>query len=199
MQRRAGRHYTIEDYFAIEESSPIKHEYFDGEVFAMAGASLRHNLITGNVFGTLRTRLEGSSCQAFVSDLRLRTPGGLLTYPDVMAICDKVALSPIDRLDTVLNPALIVEVLSDSTRDYDRGEKFRLYGEIPSLREYLLVEQAKMLVERYSASGRAGDSWRDRWQLKEYTALDERVELLSVGVHLLMNEIYAGVNLGSEA
>ncbi|HWX43075.1 MAG TPA: Uma2 family endonuclease, partial [Blastocatellia bacterium] len=94
---------------------------------------------------------------------------------------------------------LIVEVLSDSTRDYDRGEKFRLYGEIPSLREYLLVEQAKMLVERYSASGRAGDSWRDRWQLKEYTALDERVELLSVGVHLLMNEIYAGVNLGSEA
>jgi Uma2 family endonuclease len=198
MPRRAGRHYTIEDYFAIEESSPIKHEYFDGEVFAMAGASLRHNLITGNVFGTLRTKLEGSSCQAFVSDLRLRTPGGLLTYPDVMAICDKVALSPIDRLDTVLNPALIVEVLSDSTRDYDRGEKFRLYGEIPSLREYLLVEQAKMLVERYSASGQPGDSWRDRWQLKEYTAPDELVEFLSVGVHLLMNEIYAGVNLGPE-
>jgi Uma2 family endonuclease len=196
MQRRAGRHYTIEDYFAIEESSPIRHEYFDGEVFAMAGASLRHNLITGNVFGGLRSKLDGSSCQAFVSDLRLRTPGGLLTYPDVMAICGKVELSAIDRLDTVLNPVLIVEVLSDSTRDYDRGEKFRLYSEVSSLREYVLVEQRKMFVECYSASALPGDSWRDRWELKEYTGPDERVEILSVGVHLLVNEIYAGVDLG---
>jgi Uma2 family endonuclease len=91
---------------------------------------------------------------------------------------------------------LIVEVLSESTRDYDRGEKFRLYMEIPSLREYVLVEQAKMLVDRYSASGRVGDSWRDRWQLNEYTAPDERIELLSVGIHLLMNEIYGGVDVG---
>jgi Uma2 family endonuclease len=100
MQRHAERQYTIEDYFGIEEASEIKHEYFDGEVFARAGASLRHNLITGNVFASLRMRIAGSPCRAFGSDLRLRTPGGLLTYPGFSVICGPVELSRDDRLQS---------------------------------------------------------------------------------------------------
>jgi Uma2 family endonuclease len=93
----------------------VKHEFYDGQIVAMAGASLSHNRIVGNVFGALRSALEQSRCEAFASDLRVQTPGGLYTYPDVMVVYDGVALSPSDRLDTVTNPTLLVEVLSPST------------------------------------------------------------------------------------
>src|SRR5205085_5629094 len=156
MRPHAERHYNVEEYFAIEESSAIRHEFYGGEIFAMAGASLRHNRLVGNVYATLRTRLEGSPCEAFSHDLRVRTPGGLYTYPDVLVICGGIELSTDDRLDTVLNPTMLVEVLSDSTRDYDRGGKFALYRELPSLREYLLIEQTTVLVEHYTSPALAG-------------------------------------------
>jgi Uma2 family endonuclease len=196
MQRHAERHYTIEDYFAIEEGSEIKHEYFDGEVFAMAGASLRHNLITGNVFASLRTRIAGSSCRAFGSDLRLRTPGGLLTYPGVSVICGRVELSRVDRLDTVLNPIVIVEVLSESTRDYDRGQKSRLYREIPTLLDYVLVEQSRVYVEHLSLKSAAADrATDDSWTRRIYEDMGQVASIASLSVDLPLGEIYEWVDL----
>jgi Uma2 family endonuclease len=192
MSRQAERHYTVEDYFAIEESSTVKHEYFGGEIFAMAGASLRHNRITGNVYATLRRRLEGADCEAFSSDLRVRTPGGLYTYPDVLVVCGEVELSD-DRLETVTNPALIVEVLSESTKDYDRGQKFEMYQTLPSLREYVMIEQARASVEQFVREGDgAGGSL---WTRRAYTDAGERVELVSLGVTLTLDEMYARVSL----
>src|ERR1700683_47405 len=196
MQRHAERHYTIEDYFAVEEDSDIKHEYFDGEVFAMAGASLRHNRIARNVLLALGGRLRGSPCETFGSDQRLRTPAGLLTYPDVMVICGPVELSGVDRLDTVLNPIVIVEVLSESTRDYDRGQKSRLYREIPTLLDYVLVEQSRVNVEHLSLKSEAADrAADDSWIAKIYEDPGQGISLKSLRVDLPLGEIYEGVDL----
>jgi Uma2 family endonuclease len=200
MRPHAERHYTVEEYLAIEESSAVRHEFYDGEIFAMAGASLRHNRIAGNIYATLRARLEGSACEVFASDLRGRTPGGLYTYPDVLVVCGGVELSADDRLDTVLNPTVIVEVLSESTRDYDRS-KFALYRALLTLREYVLVEQESVLVELFtnplcfspSAGGRA------EWARREYGDLQERLSLCSLGVELSLAEIYANVEAGGAA
>jgi Uma2 family endonuclease len=191
MSRQVERHYTIEDYFTIEESSAIKHEYFGGEIFAMAGASLRHNRITGNVYAALRARLQGSNCEAFGGDLRVRTPGGLYTYPDMLVVCGEVQLSG-ERLETVMNPALIVEVLSDSTKDYDRGQKFEMYKNIASLREYLLIEQNVILVERHF---RANDAAPEKWQRQLYDPLVAQITLDALGVTLSLAEIYERVGL----
>ena len=123
MQRHPERHYSVDEYFAVEASSPIKHEYCTGEIFAMAGASVAHNDITANLVGALRLSLRGTGCRAFANDLRVLTPGGLYTYPDAVVICGRIELTPV-RPDTVTNPVLLAEVLSEATRDYDRGEKF---------------------------------------------------------------------------
>jgi Uma2 family endonuclease len=195
MQRQTGRHYTLEEYFAVEESSPVKHEYFEGEILAMAGASLRHNRITGNLFAGLRSRLNDERCEIFGSDLRVRTPRGLLTYPDVSVICGPVEVSQVDRLDTVLNPVVIVEVLSESTKDYDRGEKSNLYREVPSLREYVLVEQARLFVEVLSAPPAASIRLPSSWRSKQYTEPTEILRLESIGIDLIVSEIYARVDL----
>ena len=196
MRHQAERHYTVEDYFAIEESSSVKHEFYDGEIFAMAGASLRHNRLVGNIYAALRARLAGAPCEAFSNDLRVRTPGGLYTYPDVLVVCGGVELSADDRLDTVLNPTVLVEVLSDSTRDYDRGGKFARYRELPSLREYLLVEQTATLVEHYTSPTLPGDRGRDEWLRGQYTDAAARFTLASLGVDLSLAEIYARVDVG---
>ena len=118
MQCHPERHYSIDDYYAAELNSPIKHEYFDGEIFATAGASVAHNHIAANVLGSLRMAFRGTRCSAFGSDLRLTTPAGLFTYPDAMVIYGQIELT-LDHPDTVTNPVLLVEVLSEATRDYD--------------------------------------------------------------------------------
>lgn len=188
----AERRYTIEDYFSIEESSAVKHEFLGGEIFAMAGSSLQHNRINGNVYASLRSRLQRQDCEVFSNDLRLRTPGGLYTYPDLMVVCGGIELSPTDRLDTVLNPALIIEILSESTKNYDRGEKFRLYLQLPSLLDYVLIEQGTPLVEHHTLM--AGDVRLETWQQRQHAALDESVRLESLGSKLPLSEIYAGVD-----
>jgi Uma2 family endonuclease len=191
MSHQVERHYTIEDYFAIEESSTTKHEYFGGEIFPMAGASVRHNRIAGNVYAALRSSLRSSDCEAFGSDLRVRTPGGLYTYPDVLVVCGEIQLSG-ERLATVTNPTLIVEVLSASTKDYDRGQKFEIYKTIASLREYLLIEQDVSLVERHF---RANNAATDAWQRRHYDTPAAQIELDAFGITLLLAEIYERVGL----
>ena len=180
------RHYTLDDYFAVEETSLVKHEFRDGEIFAMAGASLAHNDIAANVLALLRSALRDTGCRAFGSDLRVATYGGLYTYPDVSVICGTPTLVT-GRPDTATNPVLLVEVLSDATRDYDRGDKLAAYRTIAALREVLLIDQAAVLVER----------WRRRddasWSHDSYPSLADVIALAAVPVALPLREAYREV------
>ncbi len=146
MGRPEIRHrYTAEEYFELEARSEVRHEYFDGDIFAMAGGTKSHNLITQNVAFALRTGLRGKGCQVFMEDVRLAVQDDFhYTYPDVVVSCD-----PADRRDPYLvrQPVLIVEVLSPSTADYDRSRKFKQYKKLPSLRHYILVSQTAWVLE----------------------------------------------------
>jgi Uma2 family endonuclease len=155
----AQRHYPVDEYFAIEAMSEIRHEYFDGEIIAMSGGSKNHNRITLNLERILDP-LAGRGCEAYVNDLRVKTPSGLYTYPDVMLVCGDEELIADD--ETITNPVLLAEVLSASTAEYDRGQKFDLYSSIPTLRDYLLIDQYKVDVEH---------RWLDAgtWERKHYT------------------------------
>ena len=184
MQQNVSRQ-TREDYLALEAASGQKHEFYRGEVFAMAGGTFRHSDISSNVLAALRVMLRGKSCRAMNSDMRLHTPSGLDTYPDVSAFCGTAELT--DKETTLLNPALIVEVLSPSTRDYDKGGKFTLYRSIPSLRDYLLVDSEEVFVEHFRWT-RAGE-----WVLHEYREASDEVPLGSIDECLAVAQIYAGV------
>jgi Uma2 family endonuclease len=186
------RHYTVEDYFCIEASSDIRHEFYQGTIFAMAGASRNHNRIAGNVFAVLRAALSTTPCEAFALDMRLWTPSGLYTYPDVMVICGQIHLTD-DRLETVTNPTVLVEVLSDSTREYDQDEKFALYRSIPTFREYVLIEQATVQVVHWVRS--AGD----RWTSQRYASLQDILPLTTIACELPLTDIYARVEFPAEA
>ncbi|MEW6300102.1 MAG: Uma2 family endonuclease [Thermodesulfobacteriota bacterium] len=186
MLQRSRRHYTEDDYFAVEASSGVKHEFYRGEIFAMAGASLAHNHLTANVLSALRGAVRPKGCSAFGSDLRIKTPDGLFTYPDVMVVCGPVALTP-DRPDTVTNPCVIVEVLSDATRDYDRGEKFTLYQAISTLQEYLLIEQDRVYVEHWQRQP------TKEWTARTYATLDAAISFPTLGVTLPLREVYLEV------
>lgn len=183
---RPQRRYTKDDYFTIEEMSEIRHEYFQGEIFAMAGASAAHNEISANVLARLRLAMRRHGCRAYGSDLRIQTPSGLYTYPDVSVVCGTL-LFVADRDDTVTNPTLLVEVSSEATREYDRGDKFALYKSIPTLREYLLIEQASVRVEQW-AKGERG-----RWLASTHSQLGSRMQLTSLPLALKLSEIYRDV------
>ena len=148
----------------------------------MAGASLSHNRIAANLLSFIRPAIATRECEAFGSDLRVQTPGGLFTYPDVSVVCGEPMLIN-GRPDTLTNPLLLVEVLSDATREYDRGQKFTLYKEIPSVRELVLVEQNAVLVEAFRFSGHD-------WQPQNYDDLDASVVLQSVNLTVPLREIY---------
>jgi Uma2 family endonuclease len=186
MFQHSQRHYSEDDYFAVEASSGIKHEFYRGEIFAMAGASLAHNHLSANVLTLLPGFVRPKGCSAFGSDLRVKTPDGLFTYPDVMVVCGPVSLTR-DRPDTVTNPCIIVEVLSEATRDYDRGEKFTLYQAIPTFQEYLLIEQDRVWIEHWQRQP-TGD-----WTMQTYEALDAIISLPILGVILALREIYLQV------
>lgn len=175
---------TPEEYIAMERESEMKSEFLDGETFLMGGASERHNLIVLNIAGELRQQMKGRPCKAYSNDMRVKiSPTGLYTYPDVIGISDEARFDDEQR-DTLLNPTVIVEVLSKSTEAYDRGDKFGHYRKIDTLREYLLVSQDKYLVEHYI---RKSD---ENWLLSETAELDDSVDLPSIGCILMLSEIY---------
>lgn len=175
---------SVEEYLAMERAAhDAKCEFFDGEVFAMAGASATHNLIVGNIVGELRARLKGGPCTTYPSDLRVKvSPTGLYTYPDAVVVCGKQEFEDAER-DTLLNPTLLVEVLSPSTEAYDRGRKSQHYRRLTALREYLLVWQDQVRVEHYV---RQGD---ERWLLVETTDPGAEIEL-AAGCVLPLREVY---------
>jgi Uma2 family endonuclease len=184
MAKQEQLRFTATEYLSMERAADVKHEFAFGEIYAMSGASARHVSIVSNIVGELRNQLRPRPCQVYSTDLRLSVNAiQRYTYPDVMVVCDKPQF--LDKeLDTLLNPDLIVEVLSESTRNYDRGDKFQQYRGIPSFREYLLVDQAKAHVERYSKQSDG------TWSLWETDDMNASIELDSVGAKLPLNEIY---------
>jgi len=186
------KRFSPEEYLALERKAGFKSEYHDGFITAMAGTSREHNLITLNLGGEVRSQLKDRPCEAYVSDMRVyidRT--GLYTYPDVVVVCGEPQFLD-DSVDTLLNPTMIVEVLSPTTEDYDRGKKFLHYRRLPSLREYVLVSPDRVLVERYTRQG-------DDWLLTELSQIDDTLRLASIGCELPLREIYAKVKLGADA
>lgn len=180
---------TPEQYLEIERKAEFKSEYFNGEMFAMAGAREAHNLIVANAVGELRQQFRSRPCRVYPSDMRVRVkPGGLFTYPDVIALCGEPRFID-DQRDTLLNPQVIVEVLSPSTEGYDRGRKFEHYKAIESLREYVLIASDRVHADLYS---RQTDG---RWVLTSADSLEESLTLESVDAHLRLGDLYEKVEL----
>jgi Uma2 family endonuclease len=180
---------TPEAYLELERKADYKSEYLNGEIYAMGGASPRHVLIVTNVVAELRNQLKSRPCTVYSTDLRVRvSPNGLYTYPDVVVVCDTPQFSD-QRRDTLTNPTLIVEVLSQSTKDYDRGEKFEPYRTLDSLKEYVLIAQNKHHVEHFVRQPDA------TWLLSETNRLADTVELIAIGCQLKLTEVYDKIDL----
>jgi len=180
---------TPEEYLAIERQADFPSEYFLGETFAMAGASKEHNLIAGNAFAELHAQLKKRPCQVYSNDMRVKVnPTGLYTYPDIVVVCGKEQFDDKHK-DTLLNPTLIIEVLSDSTEAYDRGEKFQHYRQLDSLMEYILIAQKKHHLEHYV---RQPDN---QWLFSETDNLQDIVQLSAINCHLTLSEVYDNINI----
>ncbi len=185
---------SVQEYLAFERESEIRHEYVDGEIFAMSGASRKHNRISWNVVEALGPQLRGGDCEGFVSDMRVRIPAtsslprrgtdDKFTYPDVVVVCGEAQMEEEEGLEILLNPTLIVEVLSPSTEDYDRGRKFAYYRSIPSLQLYLLAAQDRVHVERFERQESG------LWVLYETDDPAETLELPAIGASLALEDVY---------
>ncbi len=180
---------TPEEYLAAERQAAFKSEYFGGEVFAMAGASYAHNRIVANVIAELRRQLKRHDCTVVPSDLRLWIQSAEhYLYPDVTVVCGEPEFTD-EHIDTLVNPRLIVEVLSKSTKDFDRGEKFTLYRTLPSFAEYILIAQDRHHAEHFV---RQADG---RWLLTDIDQTAEAISLVSIEGQLALAEIYDKVPL----
>lgn len=180
------KNWTPEEYLAWERLQPTKHAFLDGEVFDMAGATFEHNQLVVNVTAELRAVLRTKPCRVCASDLRIKIPAtGLYTYPDASVVCGDPVFED-DQLDTLLNPLVLVEVLSESTKDYDRGTKFASYRTIASFRDYVLISSLEVLVEHHT---RKDDG---SWVLREHRRGD-RFTIESLACELAVDEIYLKV------
>lgn len=188
MSRPAEQFITAADYLALERQVETKSEYLNGCIYAMSGASRNHNRITFNLARRIGNQLGGSRCEGYVNDMRVKVnPTGLYTYPDVVVVCGEPRFED-SHVDTLLNPTVIIEVLSDSTAAYDRGEKFAHYRALESLSDYLLVAQDKPRIEHYQ---RQTDG---RWLYSATDGLDARVEIPTIGCVLHLAEVYERVD-----
>ena len=176
-------YYTAAEYLALERRATYKSEYVGGHIIAMSGASRRHNLIAANISRELSSQLRGRPCESYISDMRVRvSETGLYTYPDVVAVCGDIRFAD-EQTDTLLNPTVIVEVLSASTEAYDRGDKFAHYRRLASLHDYVLVSQDAVRVEHYVRQG-------EKWLLSEASLLTDTVSLASIQCTLVLEDIY---------
>ncbi len=186
------RHYTIEEYLEMEKASTVKHEYFQGEIFAMSGAGDNHNEIFSNVFAEIGNKLKGKPCRPYGSDKRMSIPENtLFTYPDISINCNGLKHSEFDE-DTSISPTVIIEILSPSTKNYDRGKKFKLYKDIPSLQEYIMIDSESVLVEAYYTSG------EQNWVLNKHEEISDVLSLVSMGFDIALTDIYEHVRFNKE-
>jgi Uma2 family endonuclease len=184
---------TPEQYLEIERAAEYRSEYFNGEMFAMAGASEAHALIVTNFVRELSTRLRGRPCRVYSNDIRVKVDRtGLYTYPDVVIACGEIQFED-DRRDTLLDPVVVVEVLSPSTAAYDRGIKFGHYKTISSLSEYVLVAQDRVHVEHF-----VREPDREEWLYTALTNPGQTLHLPALGVDVPVSEIYYLVELSPE-
>ncbi len=178
--------FTPEEYLARERKALTKSEYRDGQIHAMPGASRAHNLITVHVTGELYIQLRTRTCEVYPSDMRVKvSAAGLYTYPDIIVVCDEPRFED-SHFDTLLNPTVLIEVLSPSTAAYDRGEKFRRYQYLDSLCEYIPISQDRVRVEHYLRREQG-------WNLTEFHSLADVCQLTSIGCELSLQAIYAKV------
>ena len=180
--------YTEEEYLEMEEKSLEKHEFYKGEIFAMAGASIPHNQITRNALSAVDEFLRKSGkCQIFPSDLKIHSLGNsLYTYPDLSIICGEIETLGKNK-SVVTNPSVLIEVLSKSTQDYDRGGKFKLYRDIPSLKEYILISSFQTQVEKYEKQTDG------KWLFEEYKSENDLLKINSIDFEISIKEFYRNV------
>lgn len=183
---------TPEEYLAIERQAEYKSEYYAGEMFAMSGASERHNLIVTNVLTELASQLKKRPCKVYPSDMRVKIPAmKLFTYPDVVVVCGESQFED-EHKDNLLNPTVLIEVLSESTEGYDRGKKFEYYRMLESLAEYMLIAQEKHHIEHFV---RQPDN---QWLLSETYNLQDTIHLPSINCHLALVEVYDKVDISED-
>lgn len=176
---------TVEDYLAYEQETGIKHEYIDGDIFAMAGGSRRHNTIATNCSGELREQLRNTACQAFNSDMKVKISDVKFVYPDFTVVCGEQHYA--DEAETMLiNPTLVGVVMSPSSADYDQGTKATYYRSLPPLQAYLLTDQDKPYAQLYTRTSMG-------WLLQEFEGLDRIVPLDAIGCELKLTEVYLDV------
>ena len=188
MSQQIVPYVSPEEYLRLERQSEYKSEYVNGEIFAMTGASRKHNLVAGNIFRELSQQLRSRQCEAYVGYMRVKvTATGLYTYPDVVVVCGEPKFED-TFVDTLLNPTLLVEVLSHSTERYDRIAKSSYYRTLDSLSEHLLVAQDEVRLEQYVKQTDG------RWVLFEYSALESVVELSSISCSLALRDVYDKVS-----
>jgi Uma2 family endonuclease len=187
MTQPAKNYYTHEEYLRLEENSLEKHEYFQGEIYLMAGGTPRHNLIAANTITELNLKLEEKDCTTYSSDMRIMVkPDKTYTYADASVVCGELILAP-DRNDTLVNPILIVEVLSPATEKYDRSQKFELYRGIKSFQYYLLIDQARVYVEYHQKIG------LNKWVMETFSDLEQSLEIDPIGITLALASFYKKV------
>jgi Uma2 family endonuclease len=180
---------TVEEYLEYERITSEKFEYYRGEIFAMAGAKVPHNIITVNILTELRQKLKGKNCRPFNSDQRIHIPENTLyTYPDISIVCGDIVTLDSDNLN-VLNPTVLIEVLSEGTKEYDRGGKFVLYRDIASLKEYILVDSTSIHIEAFRLNQ------QQHWELEEYKNPDQVLEIGAVDLTISISDIYEGMKI----
>ncbi|MGB6295265.1 MAG: Uma2 family endonuclease [Rivularia sp. (in: cyanobacteria)] len=184
MQITQQRYYSTEEYLELEETAENKSEYIDGEIIPMAGASTNHNRIAGNLYSAVNFAFRRENYEAFISDVRLWIPKRrIYFYPDIMIVTGEAEYYD-NRTDTILNPQVIIEVLSKSTKGYDKEGKFEIYRTIESFQEYLLIDQTKIRVEQYFKTG------KKQWVLREYDEEDENITFNSIPFEISLEDLY---------
>lgn len=191
MSTRPKSFLTPEQYLEIDRQAERKSEYWQGEVFAMSGAAEPHNLAMSNVHGQFYVQLRSSACRTYSNDMRVRVNAtGLYTYPDIVVVCGTPQFLDARR-DTLLNPTLIVEVLSPSTEAYDRGRKFELYQSLDSLQQYLLVASERVHADLFTRQPGG------QWLLRGAASLDDAIDLDSIGCRVSLRDCYERVEFAS--
>ena len=176
------------DFLEFERESETKHEYFEGQIYDMSGASLKHNVISINTISNLSNKLKGKKCRPFGSDLRIHIPiNSLFTYPDISIICDDIKTTD-DKFDTVTNPTVIIEILSASTRNYDLGKKFLLYRQIESLQHYIMIDSEEVRVMMYSKNA------DETWTFEEHINVDHHINIKTIETCLQIADIYETID-----
>jgi Uma2 family endonuclease len=184
MQQLAKKNISAHEYFTMEEVAEYKNEYYHGEIFAMSGASFHHNLIAMNVSGYLHGLLRDSECFVLSGDMKIQIDEDThYTYPDICVVCGNIEFVG-DRTDVIDNPLVIIEILSESTKDYDRGSKFTAYRNIASLKDYILIDQYTPHIEYFHKDK------GERWTLSEYKNIDDTFKIISIDIVLSMKTVY---------